>query len=109
MDEWKNNLVSHFPSLSVSLCVDQERKNERTIEKQKKILATGLSFVDKSLTLHETKKNMTNEQKWRLNVIPGLRNHLGVPGGRTISHLATAQEAFFLWQMLSCKKMMLWN
>jgi len=74
MDEWRNILVSHFLSLSVSLCVDQERKNERTIEKQKKILATGLSFVDKSLTLHETKKkkkNMTNEQKMAAQRYPG--------------------------------------
>jgi len=38
MDEYRNILVSHFLSLSVSLCVDQERKNERTIEKQKKDL-----------------------------------------------------------------------
>jgi len=74
MDEWRNIWVSHFLSLSVSLCVDQERKNERTIEKQKKILATGLSFVDKSLTLHETKKrkkNMTNEQKMAAQRYPG--------------------------------------
>jgi len=63
MDEWRNILVSHFPSLSVSLCVDQERKNKRTIEKQKKILATGLSFVDKSLTLHETKKRKKKHDK----------------------------------------------
>jgi len=69
MDEWRNILVSHFPSLSVSLCVDQERKNERTIEKQKKILATGLSFVDKSL--NETKKNKTtNEQKMAAQCYP---------------------------------------
>merc|ERR1712136_238193 len=36
MDEYRNILVSHFLSLSVSLCVDQERKNERTIEKRTK-------------------------------------------------------------------------
>jgi len=76
MDEWRNILVSHFPSLSVSLCVDQERKNERSIEKQKKILATGLSFVDKSLYMRQKKKkkkkkNMTNEQKMAAQCYPG--------------------------------------
>jgi len=102
MDEWRNILVSHFLSLSVSLCVDQERKNERTIEKQKKILATGLSFVDKSL--NETKKNMTNEQKMAAQCYPGPAEPSWGPWGSHHFPSGDYPGGFFLWQMLSYKK-----
>merc|ERR1712136_41394 len=103
MDEYRNILVSHFLSLSVSLCVDQERKNERTIEKQKKILATGHSFVNKSL--NETKKE--KHDKWTKNGGSMLSRAggtiLGPLGVVTFPIWRLPRRLLFLLQMLSYK------